>query len=912
MKRLILPLILMILLTVTWSAKAQPGCYKAMTGNGVQVGTVGNAGGLCVTQFCLGTGYQELQKVIDADLNTAASYTSLATILNSQGLSVKNYNMEYPAGYVAGYVFSTSSLINLSIFNGIRISTYRAGVFQEEKVVANLISTTILNGEQRHYVTFITTKPFDEVRLRTTGLSANVLNGIKVYSALAFPQNCSLANPANYPCNKPMAGILTDVTFNGAAICAACNLINPQNLIDGDRSNYASLMVPASLVSAPSVGVIDRGAVYPAGFNAGFVVGPNTTNSLATVSMLNSLIIETYLYGQYQESATFNNGAGLLKMNILTFSNGVKQKVGFATTKPFNEIRVRQTQLANATLGLSNIYYAYAEPGTCTDCKNFFGSGSGKYSGAIVGNQLFNTYTGVYGLALHSLTNTGAAVSPGTTDAAVYTPPFVVGLLSGGKLTVKNDGTKFAAGTFVGFDISQNGGLVDASFLSAVTIRTYNVSSSGISLVESSVAGVSLIGGNVLVGNTQRSTVGFKTTKPFNAVQIDISDGIAYAGLGGAINIYGAFTLEDADGDNVPDCQDVCAGDDTKDSDNDGIPDACDVCKAGQVAPAIAGGGLLKNVCPATTVNLPGVSGSMPAGTTLTWHSGPVATTANKLASTTVGASGVYYAAFFDAAGNCYSPTTPDTVKIISCLVPDLDPDFVFGEGAIPGYAPVGLGIEVKNVGAAPTNPLVPVTVTLSASLAENVDIVFDSTTSTIIVSGITINVNNGAWTAVQNPLTRDIVLTLKPGISIPAGESMLIGFAVNQSAINFGDPVELTVNVTPLSGGETFTANNTDFQTIIFTDGGIAGKQAPAAGNALNGAMRVYPNPAHDHVMIAGLVAGQSIAIYNTYGQLLVSKTATDATAQIDLSTYPAGTYVLMVRDGNGKQTMTKIQKLN
>jgi hypothetical protein len=117
--------------------------YKPMTGPGVQVGTVGSSGGLCVTQFCLGSGYQDLQNVIDNDITTGAFNTSLATVLGSNGLSVKNYNTVYPAGYVAGYLFSSNNLIDISLFGGITVSTYREGQLQESKTIANLGSATI-------------------------------------------------------------------------------------------------------------------------------------------------------------------------------------------------------------------------------------------------------------------------------------------------------------------------------------------------------------------------------------------------------------------------------------------------------------------------------------------------------------------------------------------------------------------------------------------------------------------------------------------------------------------------------------------------------------------------------------------------------------------------------------------------
>lgn len=914
---------LLSIVTVFFSnnVQAQSGCYKPITGNGVQVGTVGAAGGLCVTQLCLGTGYQDLQKVIDNDLNTAASYTNLATILNSNGIAVKNQTTTYPAGYVAGYVFSSASLLNLSLLSGVSVSTYLNGTLQETKAVASLITTTILNTEQRHYVTFITSKPFNEVRLKTTGLSGNLLSGLKVYSALAFPQDCTEATAVNYPCGRPIAGINTDVTFNGAAVCVACNLIDPNNLIDGNRNNYANLLVPASILSSPSVGVINRGTVYPAGFNAGFIVGSSNGANIASASILSTVTIETYLYGQFQESASFTNGSNgaLLTLEVLGFTNGTRNKIGFKTTKKFNEVRYRMSQGVNISLSLSRVYYAYAEPGTCVDCQKYLGSSaSGKYSGSLVPNNsgLFGIgaviYNGVYGIALHSLVNAGNATSQNATDYARYNFPLVASLFAGGKVTVKNDGTLFPAGTTAGFEIVQNGMLLGANILDYITISTYKVSGSTVTLQEQNVGSASLLGVDLIGGSTQKASVGFKTTKPFNAIQINISTGIVQVGLGGYTDIYGAYVFEDADGDGVGDCLDICAGDDNLDSDFDGIPDACDICSSGTVAPALAGGPVTRNVCPATTAVLPGVSGVTPAGTALTWHTGAVATNANKVANPAAVGAGVYYAAFYDAAGGCYSPTTADTVKIDNCVFPDLDPDFIFGSGEISGYAPVNVGLKINNKGAAATNPLVPIVVTISAPPATTV-LSYDSTTQTITIGSTTISVDNNKWTAVVNGASGVIVLTSKPGVvTIPAQSSVLIGFIVRQNEANFGDPADIGVAVTPVPG-ETNIDNNADYLPIIYT-GGTAGKGIASTGfSALNSqSMTVYPNPATQQITVAGLKEGQVISLYNTMGQALVTRKATGTAEQISIDSYPTGNYILMVRDAGGKQSVYRIQKIN
>lgn len=90
-------------------------------------------------------------------------------------------------------------------------------------------------------------------------------------------------------------------------------------------------------------------------------------------------------------------------------------------------------------------------------------------------------------------------------------------------------------------------------------------------------------------------------------------------------------------------------------------------CLAGTVAPALSATAI-SNICPATTADLTAITASnKPAGTTLTWHTGATASSANTISGTMVGA-GTYYASFYDSVGNCYSPTKMVTVTINPCF----------------------------------------------------------------------------------------------------------------------------------------------------------------------------------------------------------------------------------------------------
>jgi len=80
----------------------------------------------------------------------------------------------------------------------------------------------------------------------------------------------------------------------------------------------------------------------------------------------------------------------------------------------------------------------------------------------------------------------------------------------------------------------------------------------------------------------------------------------------------------------------------------------------------------ISNVCPANSVNLNNAYSipNLPAGTTVSWHTGTPATDANRLTpaqAQNVTTSGTYYAAINISGANCYSNTIPVTVTIAPC-----------------------------------------------------------------------------------------------------------------------------------------------------------------------------------------------------------------------------------------------------
>ena len=70
-----------------------------------------------------------------------------------------------------------------------------------------------------------------------------------------------------------------------------------------------------------------------------------------------------------------------------------------------------------------------------------------------------------------------------------------------------------------------------------------------------------------------------------------------------------------------------------------------------------------------------------------------------------------------------------------------------------------------------------------------------------------------------------------------------------------------------------------------------------------------IYPNPAHNVIVITSSNI-TSITIANTIGQMLISKNGNADEMSIDISSLPAGIYLVTVICDNGSRAVSKIVK--
>ncbi|MBB6372173.1 T9SS type A sorting domain-containing protein [Chryseobacterium shigense] len=550
-------------------AFAQQG-YEPIRGMGVEARPVNNSG------ICLACYNGSMTPVVDANLDNSVSMGNFASLVSGNGISVKNTNTVYPAGYITGFNIDLgTSFITVDLLSSLRISTYKNGVLQESTTTSTLLSVPAFGGSKnRIFLHFKTTKDFNEVRLYQTNV-LSIFSAMNVYYAFAFdPEKMPVDN--NGACDDIIAGSGVDGNVSGSSsfIAPLSYVQNRERIGDGDKNSYGSIVLPAGLLGSYSVGVLDKNQVYPAGNRAGFVISPDDEGKLLSAEFLKNITIETYLYGKLQDSRALSDGGGLINIKVLGFGTG-KQKVTVATTKPFNEVRLKVTQTLGVNLGSLKVYYAFEEPTTC-ECDDKIQTSGSAIPGNIVTGGSWTSGPGLFGLILAKMTNPEAIVDTNKNNYATATLPVASFLSIFSSYATVSTNSLLPANTYAGFTLEKAANLIGVSVLENITVTLYN----GNTQTDSFTSTGSLISGNFFTTDSNKFYVGGKSTKPFNRIKVTF-----YSGTGIRFpqnyNIYNAFASKDDDNDGVPNCFDRCPnGDDSIDNNGNGIPDCAEGCSA--------------------------------------------------------------------------------------------------------------------------------------------------------------------------------------------------------------------------------------------------------------------------------------------------------------------------------------------
>lgn len=546
--------------------------YTPMRGSGI------SANGVNLYGICVGCYNGNLNALVDADLNNTISMGNFVAVASGSGVSVKNTFETYPAGTITGFKVDTnSSLLTVNLLGALRIETYKAGIRQESSTSISLISAPLIGGAKNGvFLNFTTTKAFDEVRLFQADV-VSLFSSLKVYYAFAFDPGKMLEDN-NGICDDIIAGSGVDGTVSASSsfLAPLSYVPNRERIGDGDKKSFGRIALPIGVLGSFSVGLLDKDNIYPAGNKAGFVISPDDENKILSVEILKNLTVETYLFGQLQDSRTMLDAGGLLNIKVLADGSG-KQKISLITTKPFNEIRLRVNQTVGVNIGTLKVYYAFEEPQIGCECNSKVQTGGSAVQGNIKTGFGWTSQPNFFALLIAKMNNLENIVDQNPDNFATATLPLLSILGISTSFVTVETATMQPAHTFAGFTIKKSANILGHSILPTITVQLFNNNT----LSDVFLASASLISGNILTAASGKFEVGGVATMPFNRIKIVFSNG-----TGGTIfqqyEIYNAFASKDSDGDGVPDCFDLCPnGDDNIDTNGNGIPDCAETTCSG-------------------------------------------------------------------------------------------------------------------------------------------------------------------------------------------------------------------------------------------------------------------------------------------------------------------------------------------
>ncbi|MBD0726361.1 hypothetical protein B6A10_14370 [Flavobacterium sp. L1I52] len=303
--------------------------------------------------------------LIDADLTNYASVNLAVGVGTSGSLSVKNQITDYPAGTFAGYTIENPALLNVGALDSVIITTYLNGIQQETKTGNGplvSVGTDLLVSTGKQTLGFVSTMPFDEVKITFQNTVSVNLGEVKVYNSV-FQKLCEPVVECNktYTWTNPDFPVIIDTDHSGVegVACVSCAVTNTNNLLTADETDYANITLVAGVVGSGSVAVKDQLFTYPKGTFAGFVI--DDLGTLAQVNLFQSLQISTYNDGILQESQSAGQliDLSLLGLDVLGSVPGA-YNVGFKATLPFDEIRLTLNSVASVINSI-NVYGAFVD-----------------------------------------------------------------------------------------------------------------------------------------------------------------------------------------------------------------------------------------------------------------------------------------------------------------------------------------------------------------------------------------------------------------------------------------------------------------------------------------------------------------------------------------------------------------------
>ena len=317
---------------------------------------------------CVLCSIDSTNNLIDNISNNSARINLTAGVGAVGSIAVRDQLTDYPAGTFVAFDIENTALLDVSLLNGITITTYLNGnpvAVESQTGPSALLSvnTGLLTNSGRRIIGFVTTAAFDEVRFSVSNTLATNVGVTRVYNVF-FEKFCPIVlecSKTNY-LNSPDFPVIIDDARTGVdgVACVGCSVQNTPNVITNDNTDYAVITTVVSAASPASIAVKDVLTTFPAGSTAGFVI--LDVNTILQVELFNSITITTYNNGVMQES---KSGSGLLDLAVLNLLNvsltgSNDYNIGFRTTLPYDEIQISVSSLASV-INIIRVYGAFVD-----------------------------------------------------------------------------------------------------------------------------------------------------------------------------------------------------------------------------------------------------------------------------------------------------------------------------------------------------------------------------------------------------------------------------------------------------------------------------------------------------------------------------------------------------------------------
>ena len=485
---------------------------------------------------CAGS-VSNIANLVDSNFNNFSNI-SITGIGCNAILSVKDANDTYVAGTYAGFRIGTEGLLQVSLGASVQIRTYDNGTLRETYDAVNSlvrINANLLNADGTATIGFITSSPFDEIRIEYTSLLLDVLSNYRVYNAII--QQFSAPSSTDFECNTktdwtnpnfPVAISNANTGFL-TGVCVGCSVNNTDNVISASTSDFATLTIAAGVGTKGAVAVKDVITNYTAGTFAGFKVG---AAGLLQASVAAKVDIITYLEGVPQE--TYPAVTSTIGINSSLIDGSGNAILGFVTTKEFDEIKIEYTSIVGA-LFTSQIYGAVIER-FCVSADLTCNTET-KLTNPAFPVVVNSKNTGISGVLTvgSSVSNSDAILTESDTDFASLN--LVAGALDySASIAVQNVLETYPIGTYAGFNI-ESSTLLDVGLLKGYSIEAYN---NGVKTETFSSDSGLILANSVLLTGSNRSAVGFVSTQEFDEVRLVVSNPIVGVNVG-IVKVYNAF-----------------------------------------------------------------------------------------------------------------------------------------------------------------------------------------------------------------------------------------------------------------------------------------------------------------------------------------------------------------------------------